>query len=712
MKLFTKMLCGFLTFALAFCLAGCEAKAEEENGPSNSAPEGQALDTSGMEEVFYREKLYSFESGCTVEALARSGDSLLVQGCRNDRPVLALAQYSVDESGKFRAEAFREIELDAPDSPAESRVKGLSRGEDGNFYLLTGEPPPRYYTKELEERENPDYQGRTAILCFSPEGELLGKREFAAWEREDVYGILAPGNGEIIIYGRNYISQFSWDEPSQVHFLEIDEGCVIMTGIVWREGVLFSIAGADHAYYMYSPSGPTIAPLTLYEESGPRISYADGNSVCQALDGELLLNEVSNFWSCGDDDKCYSLLRWNYSISPERFSYVCRVAEKTFVCSSGQEHVEVIGLRLEEKVQRSEVKTALVALNGAGAASALSERNLSSGPYTYVIIEYSLEDIPRLLTEIGLGEGPDLIIYDQGMSIDGNAFEDLYSFLDQDEELSRESFIPNYLQALSVDGGLYEIWPSVEINTLALRAAELEPGKSYGPADYQAIVEQSEKYSSLFDPAMTGENLMRWVSTLSLSAYIDKASASCSFDEPSFGALLAWCAGLETPAAAEGEPLLTLAPISNPLAVSAVGKRLGGDFDFVGFPLETGGGSFFACGLNGRMAIPKSSSNKAGAWDFIRSTLLTEAQLGLKFGLPVNQEAFQRKAEASLSEQDLELLTELVAETKYAENTADSALRDIIISSAQPYLQGEKSLEETQALIQSRASVYMSENYG
>ncbi len=112
------------------------------------------------------------------------------------------------------------------------------------------------------------------------------------------------------------------------------------------------------------------------------------------------------------------------------------------------------------------------------------------------------------------------------------------------------------------------------------------------------------------------------------------------------------------------------------------------------------------------MAIPELAGNKEGAWAYIRSQLETSAQQKLLYELPVNYEAFQRQAASKLNDEAYTLLIDLVNNTTTAKTYAGEPLRQIILSCGMDYLAGAKSLDETVALIQNRASLYMSERYG
>ena len=114
------------------------------------------------------------------------------------------------------------------------------------------------------------------------------------------------------------------------------------------------------------------------------------------------------------------------------------------------------------------------------------------------------------------------------------------------------------------------------------------------------------------------------------------------------------------------------------------------------------------------MAIPTGSQNKEGAWAYIRDQLSLDSKLsiGYEHGIPVNYEALRRISERELNSESQALLHKLLERTKYAKSYSDDDLRDIIISGAQSYLSGDKTLEDTVALIQSRANIYVAEQYG
>ena len=88
--------------------------------------------------------------------------------------------------------------------------------------------------------------------------------------------------------------------------------------------------------------------------------------------------------------------------------------------------------------------------------------------------------------------------------------------------------------------------------------------------------------------------------------------------------------------------------------------------------------------------------------------------------LPVIREAMDRAAHGPtgffediyLTDGQLEQLYALLNSTTRAYTAADKPLVEIITGEAAAYFQGDRSLEETVRLIQSRASLYVGEKYG
>lgn len=725
-RLFNRAISILSILATLFCLIGCEAT-NTNLSQQNILPLESNEQSVKLEEVFNREEVYPFAGGCTVDAVVRVDDTLLIQGYNEETPIFSLANFQLDEFGCVKITNFSPLTIESraknneEENIYEENICGLTAGGDNCFYVLIREYLNEFTYNGDENAIGNNYQEKNKLLIMkiSPDGTLLDECEFDRWIDEDVLGILVNSRQEVVIYGQKYIASFQFEEPDEVALLRIDEQCSIMTGALWHDDIVFPIWGTRDSYYVYSLKSRDLKPAELSDSSELREVGIDGYSKCQGLAEELILNEGLAFWICETLDNCQLMFRWNYTVFSEFLPYVCRVGERSFVCSSSEkDSLSIISMIKKPLVEKSVVNVALINMNGNSAAVALNRQNIGGGNYYYEMTEYDESNLDKLITNMNMGKSPDLIIFEDSFQINPDMYEDLYTFLDADQDISRESFIPNYLEALSVNGKLCEIWPSVAINSIVARNSDLSGKNTLTASDYMNIINDSDKYKTIFGSFMTKENLMRWVSILGISAYVERDKAICNFDNESFAELLSLCEEIgadnsATDSSSEiSETLLLISIISSVDNISSIYNILGEDYTFVGFPLNDDGKNFFSCGLNGKLAIPKSSKNKEGAWAFISSMLQLESQLEIKYYLPVNKKAFMRRAEASLNPTQIDLLLNLVEKTEFAENTADSILREIIMSSGQAYIAGDKSLEETIALIQSRASIYMAEQYG
>ena len=169
---------------------------------------------------------------------------------------------------------------------------------------------------------------------------------------------------------------------------------------------------------------------------------------------------------------------------------------------------------------------------------------------------------------------------------------------------------------------------------------------------------------------------------------------------------------------------------------------------FVGYPMENGVGSMFAQ-IGNAIAISSACAEKEAAWQFVRQFFLPAYQEQLSgsvfpTNLAVYEEmkqdalttAYQRNPDGSyaldaegkrieadrgsayiagteiklraVTEEEAALVEELTAATTHVLST-DNSLKEILVSGAAPYFVDQRGLDETVRQIQSRASIYVSE---
>lgn len=675
-----------------------------------------------MEDVLYSQELYVFPGGYRVKSVVRLGDALYFHGTgtKDGAQLLGYAPYIVDAGGEVTLGDTTMIDLPSPESVYSERIYGICAGADSFLYVLAGELPAEYMLGG-QYYTNPDYQGRYSIIKYTASGEPAGETQITLPAFSYISGIFVNSNGRAVLYGGNTIQCVDGD-GTVLDAQTLDPGFI--QGVsVGADSVMFIFYCENGLVktLSYDSSARTVSEIDLYSEDGsPFTVEIDSTSITQGLDTEYVIARESCLYACSPDDYvCRELFRWHYGVSIANCPYVCRLSENCFISAvSGEEYLLVTALSRQEKTERRDVKVALC--GDFGMESALSMLNNSGGKYIYTVVRYDTDELDRLLADIVSDSPLDLVLFGNGLNTASAAFEDLYPYIDGDEELSRESFLPNLLEGLSVNGELHELWMDVGITTLAARVSDVGDGTGLTVDDYDRIVRESGKYEAVFQSFMSKDNLLKWLSVVGASVYVDKGSATCDFDGGDFGRMIEWCAemgdeipeGSDYPTLDISEVLLSFETITIPERLNVIRSNFGEPYVFVGFPVGQGSGSYYSAGNYGRMAIPATSRNKDGAWAFIRSQLVERAQSSLPYTLPVNRNVLMRKAEACLAEDELALFEKLLNDTKYTENYTDSAIRDIILECGRAYLAGDKTVDETVSIIQSKASIYLSEQYG
>ncbi len=704
------LLTGVVTGALFI-----RSRAQDGGGPGQKAREGTALQASGGRTMPapYSQSCTPFSGAFTVRDVARQGDKLLLLGQSAAGDVLGLAGYSARDNGRVEISEAEEIGLDAPAEADEASIYDISAGGDGLFYVLTG--------GALEDRT-----GNFAVLRYTRDGAFQDKMTVSSFPEDPAGLSLCAGNeGDMVLLGIDYVYFLPWQgTPSNRQSIER----LSFTGAVsTKDGIVLSVHNylldASPFFLVDSRSGDIKRldisnPVNPAEDpAGFKLVWGGSEAPCQGLDGEFISNSGERFVAfdfAGDSYR--ELLRWNTSNALA--GPACRLGEDDFVCvEPGSGSLFLTGMEEVPYVEKSPVKVALVGLNGDSEVQAM---NRKSRKYEYQVLSYGPEELDRFRTELIAGSGVDLVLFYDGVNTDSDYFEDLFPYLDADPELSRDDFLPNLLESTSTRGALRQLWDRVAVSTLVGPASYVGDGRGLTPGDYVRMVEENEVLQGVFDNFMGQNELLARVANIGISTCVDKANARCDFTAGTFRDLLAWCrsmgAGNPEGAGAGLEPgAYILAPGFVNMPVQNVYDPVRGDtMVYVGYP--NGGEGFHSytpCFGGLTIAIPANSQNKDGAWAFIRDRLSLDTQLQLGEGaLPVHYGALRRQAEAVSTEAGREALYGLLERTKYAETFSDETLRDIIVSSGQSYLNGDKSLEETVQLIQSKASLYIAEQYG
>lgn len=349
----------------------------------------------------------------------------------------------------------------------------------------------------------------------------------------------------------------------------------------------------------------------------------------------------------------------------------------------------------------------------------------------------------RMLMSIATGSDIDLIdtsLLPDG-AVDRQLLVDLLPYIDADDTLSRDDFIPTLLSSMMKNGGLYEYVDKYTILTMYTHP-EFAGDDTWTANGVEQLIRENPE---LKVPSLP-ENMKLLFSWAATAEFIDRAGGTCNFDSPAF---VSWLSLLRqmTGSAVEYARGSALCCISHDF-VWDIGLRthttMRGDYSVVGFPDAAGTGSYFlklgkpgVSGSSGYLSeeldistggestsvgILASGSSRDGAWRFLRTFIGSEEEPDIRKGIPVLKETFEQAIQAELDRdtsgenlpypyftaEDADILRSIVYGTDKVVCT-DEAVIDIITRAVTPYLEGKGSAEDAAREIQSKMNIYLAE---
>ena len=286
--------------------------------------------------------------------------------------------------------------------------------------------------------------------------------------------------------------------------------------------------------------------------------------------------------------------------------------------------------------------------------------------YKIELIDYASSETDgaaALIEDIKAGSVADIIYVDQFEEGDltalaaSGAFEDLYPYLQADDELSAEDLVNGVMKACEFDGKLYYTASDFAILSYAgLTASVGSEAKLSIDAMNAARRNLLGGNASVFSVNGNQISVLNDYLT-SVSDYIDFSSGEPVFKSDSFANLLGVAAlstvrpkagGNNDDAArvAAGEQLLIRAEIENATEAALLFNEIGRPLTFVGLPMAEGSGNLLS--ISKGYAISTASENKDGAWRFIRTFLTEDYQFENSWRMPVNVHALEASAHARI----------------------------------------------------------------
>ncbi len=366
----------------------------------------------------------------------------------------------------------------------------------------------------------------------------------------------------------------------------------------------------------------------------------------------------------------------------------------------------------------------------------------------------------KLITEILSGNAPD-ILYSSGMPISQFAGKgllvDLWTLIDADAELSREDLMTEVFDAMSVNGKLYTVTDSFNIQTVVGKASVVGDEIGWTLDELMALKAQMDPEVTIFGAYDTKEGILQSCVSRAADSFVNWDEKKCYFDSEEFIDMLEFANsspkefdyedfdwqeyGSEYSRVRNGKQLCTSYWLSSFDDMQYLKAMLGGDMTFIGYPSSTGNGNVFSVGSG--YSIFAGCEHMDEAWAFVRELLLEENQVSdWMWEFPTNRNAFQTLVDQAmeqeyyedpetgemipqpkttywdendeqvdiyaLSQEEYDMFMELYRSCKSV-SSYNQNIWDIISSEVGAYFDGQKSAEETARLIQSRVSLYVME---
>ena len=288
------------------------------------------------------------------------------------------------------------------------------------------------------------------------------------------------------------------------------------------------------------------------------------------------------------------------------------------------------------------------------------------------------DKLADLRLQVISGDAPDLIPQVTTLGIDSlntAVFADLYEFIDNDPDLSRDDFLPNVRKGMERDGRMIMIAPTFSFHTVTAKGY---PGvrENWSVDDFIYAYENKPEDKEMFQHMESTSRAAYFDQVVQIPFFIDYGKAECHFDSPEFIKLLNFFndnkIGLSMTESNDlsGDFHYELLPFPIKTGNRFVDfenssiqwfgtfldqKRNEYDNDYIlaGYPFDgERSGSFIR--LNECCAIMETSAHKEGAWEFLKMMLTddyyTKINSGAYLSFPVLKERFDELASYTMQD--------------------------------------------------------------
>lgn len=652
-------------------------------------------------ELFLQQEYGNIEA--MTAGVDETGESNLVVMGQDETGERFLASYGTDGRERWR----QEWDKDASADGRGQAVLRLTQDGEGHYYAL----------------------GSERIWLFDEKGHWRG--EIVCPER-NYLDLCADGQGQVYVTYQD--SQGKGIALAQVNYQNrklSEEASIPFDGYMWtgRDDTLLMYGNG--CMNMYSPGrGDTTEMFSMMKY---HLEWNEIQTMKILSGGDVLL--VS--WESLNNDAPVTVTRLYESQGESQVQASKKTITLLLPQALLQEHFGYFGI--ERNMYREMAE----------------EFNLSSEEYEVVLEGVNMgggADIYAALnTRLLAQESADLIYLLDYQDIDRymakGYLEDLTPYLERSERLSQDGYLEPVLRCYMVGDALYSIPEGFAIDTLVGKASELGETPGWTVDEFLGWLESHPDVLS--KEGLSRSNILSYCLMGGMDTYLDGESRQGCFEGEAFRGLLQRIRDLELDDRGHwddwnelvrgGEnPLLDRLYVYSFLHCGDTEYEYGEAAVYKGFPTGDGSPCYFYKG--GGIAILSRSTDKEGAYAFWEYFLIHRAMTMGGDSYFTNLEALEKSMEYAADQytrdvggytgrivgsksEGLEegddwypMMTQQQRDKQLAmmehvrtDTLENVTIRNIVLEEAQFYFLGDKSLEETCRVIQSRVQLYLDE---
>ncbi len=744
-----KKIIGFLAIVMVLSLTACGGNKSEVKNSKEFVYKSEEVD------------LKDIEDKNAISTYFLQNDKLYVVGYNwlETGRSLYIVEKNLDGSDSVK----REIKLGDNQS-----MSYFTMDEQGNFYAILNE-----YFEDSSDPNNYIWQDNYFLIQLDLQGNEAWRQELVGESTEDYYSIIWMGalaDGHIAVMDTSAISIYD-NQGKLVTKNKLQTELSVISLYQLKDGstLLYSYKSETNSYYFNKINIETgelseeyeIPEILMNQNFYPGTNYdfmavnnlgvrgynlgdAEATELMNFIDSDLNIYYIDNLVSVTDKE-FYGMI--NDAITGETALMKFIKVEPQDVVDKKIITLGCIGINWEVRNQ-------------------VVKFNKSNQEYRIQIKDYSqfntMDDyeggITKLNTDITSGRVPDILITDNNLPIDSyiskGLIEDLYPYIDKDEELNKDNFFPNVLKAYETNGKLYQMIPSFTVFTVVGKTSEVGPKEGWTLAELNAIMETKPQGTMIFVREIRSR-ILDYSIQMSGEQFIDWKTGECKFDSQGFYDLLEFLKqfpeqyeDLEDDNSLwrnydtlwrDGKALLAISYLDGFTSYNHMKKGVfGEDITLKGFPAENKKGSAIMPNLS--IVMSSKSKQKIGAWDFMRYFLTDEYQDTIEYGWPLSlkktsdladkamkrptyedengniveydQTYYVGEVEIKITPMTQVEINEVLNFVKSVEQpySYDENLINIINEESAPYFAGQKNIKEVADIIQNRIQIYVNEN--